>query len=869
MRKFYFQIFHLFLVIAVLVTGIIYLLKDSQNIKSSGLSSMMLSRVTAPEGPDRIPNDWMDRQRSYPYGVIKTEAYLEAMKTAKELHSATRDKTPANWQFVGPLNIGGRITDIETPGNNAETIYIGAASGGIFKTENNGETWENIFHDAAILAIGDIAIDPNDSNVIWAGTGEANASSQSYRGDGIYKSMDGGQTWQHKGLEQSAYFGRIIVDHQDSDRVFAAVCGNLFSPDGNRGIYRTEDGGASWQRVLYVNDSVSGIDIIQHPTNPYILYAAMWERMRGLNYRRSFGNGSGVWKTIDGGDTWTELANGLPQGSEIGRIGLALCESSPEVLYAFYDNLSEVAVYKSQNNGESWLRTVDYSLQGMNSNFGWYFGQIRVNPENPLEVYVLGVDLYYSSDAGNSWTQLAGYFNFDEIHVDHHALHFDAQTGRILEGNDGGLYYTYDAGYSWDKINNLPLTQFYDIETDYLNPHRIYGGTQDNNTIRTSTGNLDDWHPILGGDGFYTLVDYTNSDIIYAEYQYGGLSKSTNGGYDMYPISYAWSSERVNWSAPLIMHPQDPQTLYFGTFRVWKSTTAGELWTPVSGDLTEGDDGSSFHTITTLGISPLDTEIILAGTDDGHVHISTTGGNIWNDISAGLPDRWITRVAADPFDVNTIYVTCSGFRWDEPLPHIFKSVNLGQTWIEISSNLPEIPVNSFVADPTRQNRLFAGTDAGIFWSNNAGAEWQTLNGNLSNVPITSMKLHRDENFLLIGTYGLGAYKLDLSELTIGTDDYATLTGNLTIASAYPNPFKSTDGEIHFGINSSFAQEIAIRITDLSGKIAFEVKSYKLNQGINVFSWSGKNLKGISVMPGIYLMEVNSGKQRSSIKFLVL
>lgn len=858
--------FSFIILISLLIITIIYL---SGTFHNKPNKKHMISRVSAPEGPNSIPNDWMDRQRSYPYGIIKSEAYLEAVHHAKDLHSDARKKAIINWQFVGPLNIGGRITDIETPAGNSQSIFIGAASGGIFRTENNGETWENVFQDAATLPIGDIAIDPGNPNIIWAGTGEANASSQSYRGDGIYKSMDGGDSWQHMGLELSAYFGRIIVDYNSSDRVYAAVCGNLFTPDSNRGIYRTTDGGISWQRILFVNDSVSAIDIVQHPTNPYILYAAMWERMRGLNYRRSFGPGSGIWKTTDGGDTWVKLTNGLPQGNEIGRIGLSLCESTPEVLFAFYDNLSEVAVYKTQNNGESWLRTVDFPLQGMNSNFGWYFGQIRVHPENPFEVYVLGVDLYYSSDAGNSWTQLAGYFNFDEIHVDHHAMQIDPQTGRILEGNDGGLYSTFDAGYSWNKINNLPLTQFYDIEIDFLNPHRIYGGTQDNNTVRTTTGNLDDWHPILGGDGFYTLVDYTNSNIIYAEYQYGGLSKSTNGGYDMYPISYAWSSERVNWSAPVIMHPENPQTLYFGTYRVWKSINGGEIWTQVSGDLTEGDDGSAFHTITTLGISALDPEIIMAGTDDGHVHISTTGGNLWTDISAGLPNRWITRVATDPFDVNTIYVTCSGFRWDEPLPHIFKSTNLGQSWIEISSNLPELPVNSFIADPTKQGRLFAGTDAGVFWSKNGGEEWLSLNGSLGNVPVIGMKLHRNENFLLIGTYGLGAYKLDLAELTTGIDNYSVQNSELTVSSAYPNPLILSNGNIHFRIGSAYSQVVKIKVTDLSGKCIFEDNSFNLTQGINVFSWSGVNSKGTSVNSGIYLLEVNSGKERAFSKFMVL
>lgn len=829
----------------------------------------MTDRVSTPKGPGWLPSDWMDRQRSYPQGRIKTESYLEAMRCARDLH-ASASRSTANWEFAGPFNIGGRITDIEVPEGSDATIYVGAATGGIFKTTDNGNNWMNVFLDATTLAIGDIALDPNNPNVVWAGTGEANASSQSVRGDGIYKSSDGGTTWQYTGLEKSAYFGRIIVDHSNSNRVFAAVCGNLFTPDANRGVYRTNDGGISWQRVLFVNDSTSAIDIVQHPDNPDILYASMWERMRGLNYRRSFGLGSGIWKSIDGGDNWTELSGGLPHSEDIRRIGLAISHSSPDVLYAFYDNQNEVAVYKTYNSGQTWTRTNDAALQGINSNFGWYFGQIRVNPHTPDMVYVLGVDLQFTANGGNSWTQLAGYYNSDMIHVDHHAMYIDPSTGRILEGNDGGLYFSDDDGYFWNKINNLPLTQFYDIEVDNLNPQRIYGGTQDNNSVRTLTGSLNDWDPILGGDGFYSLVDYTNSNIVYAEYQYGCLNKSTNGGIYMYPIHYDWSADRVNWSAPVIMHPQDPQTLYFGTYRVWKSINGGNSWAPVSDDLTEGDDGSSFHTITTLAISSIDANIVLAGTDDGLVHISTNGGSLWTDISAGLPDRWITRVATDPFDVNTIYATCSGFRWDEPLPHIYKSTDLGQSWVSISSNLPGLPVNAFIADPTRQHRLFAGTDAGVFWSNNEGMQWQSLNGGLGNITVTSMKIHPTENFLLIGTYGLGAYKLDLAQLSVGVKAVPTPQGSLSIASAYPQPFNHDGGTVlNFCIASGQSVSASINITDLSGKQVFHDYNNRLEKGLNLYTWNGQSNHGGSIKPGIYLLHVTSGNLECSFKFLVI
>lgn len=856
-----------FLALVAVLSAAFYLLvvsfgNDKSLAENDRIPSHMLSRITTPDGPGSIPADWMDRQRSYPYGRIKPEFYLSAMRQAQVLHNSTLRSTDVNWEFAGPLNIGGRITDIEMPTGSFSTIYIGAASGGIFKTTNNGASWVNIFQDAATLPIGDLAIDPNNADVIWAGTGEANASSQSFRGDGIYKSTDAGETWQNMGLELAGYFGRIIVDHANSNRVFAAVCGNLFTPDPNRGIYRTEDGGLTWEKVLFVNDSVSGIDIVQHPVDPNILYAAMWERMRGLNYRRSFGPGSGIWKSVDGGDTWTLLEGGLPTGNSIGRIGLAISPSSPNILYSFIDREEDVAVFRTQNAGQTWVRTNDFSIQGMNSNFGWYFGQIRVHPTNPDVAYIQGVDLYYTVDAGNTWLQLAGYFNGDVIHVDRHAMYIHPVTGRVLEGNDGGLYFSDDSGFSWTKMNNLPLTQFYDIETDYLKPERIYGGTQDNNSIRTTTGNTDEWQAILGGDGFYSLVNPQNSNIIYAEYQWGGLNKSNNGGSYMYGINGYWSNDRVNWSAPVIMRPNDPDLMYFGTYRVWKSTNGGESWTAVSGDLTDGDDGSTFHTITTLACSPVNGNYILAGTDDARVHISINGGGAWTDISDGLPDRWITRVAFDPFDGNTIYATCSGFRWDETLPHVFKSTDLGQTWESISGNLPELPVNAFIADPSMHERYFVGTDAGVFWTKDGGLQWESLNGTLGNVPVTSMKIHDSENFLLIGTYGLGAYKLDLAQLTVGTKNINSVSG-LSISSIYPQPYDPSIGLLNISIQSDKSSPSTISITDLNGKVVYYNDDISLQQGSTLLRFN-KNLK-----PGIYLISVKSQGRQVTEKILAI
>ncbi len=749
-----------FLFVLFLTAGTIFLISDKNNDnKLFQHYTPEEYRLAGLEGPGAIPNDWMARQRSYPHGIIKQESYLKAMKESGKLIAKANELT-GEWIQSGPTNIGGRITDIEMSPSNGSVVYVAAASGGIYKSVDEGASWSNVFTDVPVISVGDIAIDPNDENVLYAGTGEANASSFSFLGMGLYKSTDAGNSWSHIGLEESGYIGRIVVDHSNSQNVLVAACGTLFSPNETRGVYKSTDGGTTWQRKLFLTDSTAAVDLIQHPQDANTWYATMWERMRGLNYRRSFGPTSGVYKSTDGGENWIELTNGLPTGENVGRIGIAIAESNPDVLYTFYDlTNSEVAVYKTTNGGNNWNQTSDWALSGMNSNFGWYFGQVRVSPQNENIVYVMGVYNYRTTNGGTSWQS-----NGDEMHVDHHAMYFDKITGKIYEGNDGGLYTSSNGGSSWNKINTLPLTQYYAISMDYQNPERIYGGTQDNSTIRTLTGNLDDFEVILGGDGFYTLVDYTDPNTIYAEYQWGELHRSTNGGIWFDYIADDMGSDRRNWSSPLAMHPENPSILYFGTYRVWKTTNKGNSWTAVSGDLTKGDDGSTFHTISTIDISNVNPQIVIAGSDDGKVHISPDGGGDWFDITAGLPDRWITRVMTDEFDENTIYVTCSGFRWDERTPHVLKSTNLGTDWTDITSNLPDMPVNCIAQDPQFQGRLFVGTDTGIFYSLDDGAFWLNMNNGMPNVPMTGLEVHQPSRTLLAGTYGVSSFKFDLNQI---------------------------------------------------------------------------------------------------------
>ncbi|MDZ4203353.1 MAG: FlgD immunoglobulin-like domain containing protein [Bacteroidales bacterium] len=865
MNKFYRIFILLYFLLALL------LWRDQENTPAR---QVILQKISYKNEPKAIPNDWLAKQKLFPHGKFNHDHYLNSLKQAEILH---RSSPPyrATWELAGPINIGGRITDIAIHPSFPNPWFIGAASGGIYKTTNAGSSWQNVFTQAPVISIGALAIDPSNPNILYAGTGEANASSYSFIGNGMYKSVDAGNTWLHIGLEHSAYFGRIIVDYSNSQRVFSAACGTLFSPNSHRGIYRSNDGGTSWTRVLYVTDSTAGVDLIQHPTNPNILYATMWERMRGLTYRRSHGVSSGIYKTMDGGNTWTLLTNGLPPVSQIGRMGIALAQSNPNVLYVFIDRLvggSNVAsVFRSNNAGNSWVQTNDGVLVNMNRNFGWYFGQIRVDPQNENRIWALGVELFRSDNGGNSYVELAGYGNINNIYVDQHAMYIDPNTGFLVHGNDGGLYTSNNYGTTWSKINNIPLTQFYAIEVDYLNPLRIYGGTQDNNTIRTPTGTMNDWQRILGGDGFHCVVDYTNSNIIYAEYQWGGLSRSMNGGTSFQYIGGSFDA-RTNWSSPFVIHPTDPNTLYFGTYRIWKTTNRGDTWIPISGDLTRNLVTLGFSTITTIDISKLNPQRLIVGSDDGRVHVTTNGGTTWTDISSGLPLRWITRVAFDPFNADIVYVTLSGFRWDEPHAYIFRANIQEPAWQQISGNLPELPVNVVAADPGKQNRLFVGTDAGVFYTENGGLSWSSLAIGLPNAPVTSMKIHHPTRKLVIGTYGCSAYTLNLDLLT-GIDKPADLMGKIGVIlrPVYPNPFKLSSNALQMEMECYLAYnaDATLAVIDLSGKTVISLFSGQLAGGAHRFSWSGLDEGGNRLTPGIHILNLNTSIGSAQQKILLV
>lgn len=774
------------------------------------------------------PNDYFFRQRAYPSGQIDQAAYQAALSYKKlqiQLESRSNNES---WELAGPTNIGGRISDLAISPTNDNVIYVGAASGGIFKTQNGGESWTPIFDEASSLSIGDITLAPSNEQTIYVGTGEPNAGggSLAYDGRGVYTSKDAGANWENIGLENVGSIGKVSIHPSNENVVFVAAMGHLFGNNKERGVYRTKNGGADWEQVLFVSDSTGAIDLAIHPQNPNLIYAAMWERIRRVNYRQYHGATSGIYRSMDGGDTWEELTNGLPSSpNEKGRIGIDISLSNSDVLYASYvaNNGSLQGIYKTTNGGDNWD---EQSTNGITSvPFMWWFGNLFIDPSNENTVYYLGFNTHKSVDGGRSWQRA-----FGGVHVDQHALCFSTQNNDVVMlGNDGGLYKSTDAGRNNVKINNLPITQFYTCEIDASEPQRLYGGTQDNSTMRTLTGALNDWRIISGGDGFRTLVDPKDNRYVYTESQYGGFIRSTNGGNSFNNGTNGISNQdRRNWNTPVVFDPGNTSTLYLGANRLYKSTNRAVSWTPISPDLTDGGDSGNlvYGTITAIDVSPVENEVIYVGTDDGNVWVSKNGGETWTDIKTNIPKRWITNILADPNIAGHAYLTVSGFRYNSDLAHVFKTEDYGEAWIDISSNLLDVPVNDIIKHEVNEH-LYIATDIGVFISVDDGIDWEFLGADLPNVPIIDLDLEEEANLLVAATYGRSLYKYDLQNST-NTTNYASIDFKFQIA---PNPVQS-NSQISFELQQTSPAIIAIY--DATGKQINTIFSGQLTSGEHQF-----------------------------------
>lgn len=818
-------------------------------------------------GPDLRPNEWALTQRTFPHWQADGDAYSSMIAEARAIRAQKRDFREVEWEFAGPTNIGGRISDLAINPVDSDLVYAGGATGGVFKSTDGGWNWFPVFDDQAVLPIGDIALDPVNPDVVYVGTGEPNGGHNNFSGGGVYKSTDGGTSWTLLGLENTHAIGRIVVDPVNTDNVFVAAVGAYFAPPTpDRGVYRSTNGGLDWEQSLFVSDSTGAIDIVINPENPAILYVAMWERIRRPDHGTHInGPTSGIYKSTDSGDSWHELGafNGLPGDDEIGRIGLAISPSNPDILYALYNDGTYVTgLYKTTNAGQTWFQ-VDPTNQ-MNdgvASFSWYFGNVRVHPANPDKVFVLDVALMASDDGGQTWPRIYGYdyMYFYNLHVDHHALEFFPDNpNKIINGNDGGLNISTDGGISWTKIESLPVTQFYEIAIDYTNPQRLYGGTQDNGTMRTLTGAVDDWQQIYGGDGFYTLVDYTNPNIIFAEYQWGGLGKSTDGGYSFSGATDGIdASEPTNWSTPVVMDPVNPSVLYYGTNRLYQTIDGAEWWNPISPILAPST-GGRLGTITTIDVAPSDPNVIYVGCDNSAVWVTADGGANWSDVSADLPYRWVTRIAVDPTNPDIAYVTFSGLKWGSPEPHVFRTADRGLSWSDISAGLPNGPLNVVRVDPLYPHFIYVGSDVGCFFSHNSGQTWAALGTGMPIVSVYDIKIHPLDYFLVAGTHGRSMYKINLWDvlLSIEDDDELAALDQPRLLPNYPNPFNPSTT---FPFFLPQGERVAMKIFDASGRLVRDLADGRFSAGRHDIRWDGNNNMGQPVSSGQYVYQLQIGK----------
>jgi photosystem II stability/assembly factor-like uncharacterized protein len=815
---------------------------------------------------EEFPSDWFYRQRAYPQGEISQDLRKSSLEQALRLQraSAALRSLPrtgaAAWRASGPSNIGGRITTLAVSRQHPDLIYVGAADGGVLRSTNGGVNWTPLFDDQPSLSIGALALDPLDDNTVYVGTGEANSSGDSYDGFGMVKSTNGGLTWFPLGLEGTRHIGRIVIDPSNSNTIYVAAMGALYSATQERGVFRSTDAGATWSRVLHVNDSTGAIDIAIHPRSPSILLAAMWQRMRGPQGRLYVGGpGTGIYRSTDAGTSWLRLTNGLPLPSAtVGRPSIALAPSNPSVGYVSYadDPGNFAGVYTTTNGGDSWARTSDAALSGLYSDFGWYFGNVCVHPTDENTVYVLGVLLAISRNGGMNWTIVA------PPHVDQHALAFHpTDPSRVFIGNDGGFCTSTDDGFTWFQPPNrdLYITQFYAGCINPLNPWGSMGGTQDNGTVRTQAGLQFDWEMVNGGDGFYCVIDYADTNYQYAEYQWGSIVRTTDGWRS---TSYSATAgidptDRHNWSTPIVMDPQNPRVLYTGSQRLYRTTDRAVTWKAISPDLSNGyvPRFGGYATITTIDAAPSDSATILAGTDDGNVWVTTDRGLGWRKISGTLPNRWITRVRFDHNRRNTAYVTLSGYKIESKLSHVFRTTDLGESWQDISGNLPEAPVNVILVDPVYPERLYVGTDVGAFYTADTGITWNAMGIGLPRSSINDMDLHPGSRIVRAFTHGRSAWELDLDELlTTPVADHEQLASRFHLSSNYPNPFNPSTT---LDISLPGQADLTVTIYDLQGRAIWERDYPRLSAGTHRFEWNGTNGMGVPVASGIYLCRVRA------------
>lgn len=693
---------------------------------------------------------------------------------------------------IGPALMSGRVADLAVHPGDQSTWYVAVGSGGLWKTTNAGTTWEPIFDDQGSYSIGCVTLDPRNPETVWVGTGENVGGRHVGYGDGVYRSRDGGQSWEHLGLADTQHIGMIVVDPRDSETVYVAAEGPLWSPGGERGLFKTTDGGATWEKILGGGEYTGVNELHLDPRDPDVMYAVTQQRFRNVAALINGGPESGIHKSTDGGRTWRELTNGIPSEDK-GRIGLAVSPIDPDVVYATIELAHrEGGFYRSDDRGESWTKGAEYISGGTGPH---YYQEIFASPHKLDRVYQMDVRIHVTEDGGKTFRRLEE----THKHSDNHALAFDPNDpDYLLVGSDGGLYESWDLGETWKFAANLPVTQFYKVAVDYDEPfYNVIGGTQDNatqygpsRTDNTHGIRNSDWRITVFGDGHQPAIDPSNPDIIYSQWQQGNLvrhDRKTGEIVYIQPQPRAGeNTERFNWDAPILISPHDPARLFFASQRVWRSDDRGESWEPISGDLSRGIDRleapmmhgrvwsfdaiwdlyamSKYGTVTSLAQSPKDPDTIYAGTDDGLIHVTEDGGANWRRIDPlpGVPEfSFVNDVKADLHDADTVYVCLDNHKAGDFKPYVLKSADRGRTWTSIVGDLPERHIVwRLVQDHVDPELLFLGTEFGVFFTVDGGERWIELTGGVPNIPFRDLAIQTRENDLVGATFGRGFYILD-------------------------------------------------------------------------------------------------------------
>lgn len=795
------------------------------------------------------PYDHLTFQRTYPYETFDVLAYNESMKQAQNFGM---QRAGGTWEVAGPLNINGRINSVVVNPSNANIIYAGTAFGGVFKTTDGGTIWNPIFDSETNLPIGDIILDPNNSNNIWVGTGDKNISGTCYLGGGIYFSNDAGATWTNKGLVNTYVISNVLVDPSNSNIVYAATMGNPFNLDINRGLYKTTDGGTSWNNVLFINDSTGVVDLIMDPNDPLTLYATSFTRVRTAKRSTFHSDQCKIYKTTNGGSTWAILTGGLPTG-DVGRIGVSISATNSNVLYAIVANVTSYieGVYKSTDAGATWIAKNSLDLETLGTcygGFGWYFGKIHINPNDDNMIYTYGVDKFISYDGGDNWNLFAPAWWTYEVHADGHDLEFIDNQKMIL-ATDGGLYKTIDNGITWTDIDNMPTTQFYRVTTMPTSTQTFYGGAQDNGTIGGNKSSPATWNRDFGGDGFKFQASPLDTLMRYFETQWAGIYYDDHGSQAQLNAGLT-GGERFNWNSPYMLDKFDPTIIYLCAENVFKMTAAPYgTFSSISSDLTDGPilTLKGGNTISAMAQSEFNQNTLFIGTTDANVWVTTTGGTSWTSIATGLPDRYVTSINTSPNVNGNVYISFSGYRLYDNTPHIFKSTDNGNTWTGIQGDLPNFAVNDIMVFPGDENNILVGTDAGVYQSLDGGLTWLLMGTGMPQVAVLELELNETATVLSAATFGRGIMVMDLT----GAVGVNNLFSKTTI-SIYPNPVSDN---LYF--TNSTGNNLKYKLFNLRGEM---VMNGDFKQGVNSISLN-------AIAAGTYILSYGDGKKVASEKII--